>query len=436
MTKKRFFLIFLFFVIYFALQFVLGWAMKGNMYNSFGRATLHDLHTAEKIENLLLGDCHLYSGLDVNKLTELTGETFITVATASQEVDGHLAILKETKKYHPELKRVYIDLDYLNNFVGDFKDRNHLRNIYTISDNLKDKKIKFEYLIHATSPKYYLNHILIFGKNRISGNPKEILNTIKSIINKEYWQYKPPVSGNQRYIKNGFIPSSDIPNSIIVKSYEQNYFDINTISADWYKTMELIFNFCKKIDIELSFFAVPETDFMIWDTINYNAYVDFLRNFVSENGFTYYDFNLAKNLDLIRTDFSDDEHLNFLGADKFTDCFYTFINTPINQRNSLFYSNLQEKKLSKTNSIEGFVKEVSKDGKSVTFKPVTNKKENIITYTCKINQNGVQTILQENSTNNIFSLPLSSYGVMNIQVYLNGTEYCNFDYTFNTQWIK
>ena len=116
--------------------------------------------------------------------------------------------------------------------------------------------------------------------------------------------------------------------------------------------------------------------------------------------------------------------------------FYTFINTPINQRNSLFYSNLQEKKLSKTNSIEGFVKEVSKDGKSVTFKPVTNKKENIITYTCKINQNGVQTILQENSTNNIFSLPLSSYGVMNIQVYLNGTEYCNFDYTFNTQWIK
>lgn len=436
MNKKKIVAFILFFGIYFVIQFLLGWAMKGNMYNSFGRATLHDLHTAEKIENLMLGDSHLYAGLDVNTLSELNNTTFLTAATASQEVDGHLVILKETFKYHPELKRVFIDVDYLNNFQGDFKDRNHLRNIYTISDNLKDKKLKVNYLLKATSPKYYLNHILIFGKNRISGNPKDIIYTVKSLLTGEYWKYKKPVSGNQSYAGNGFIPCSTVPTDTIVKASEQIYFDKSGVSKDWYKFMQKIFEFCNKNNIELCFIAVPESKFKIWDTINYTEYYNFINSYVTSNGFTYYDFNLSNNLELFREDFYDDEHLNYPGAVKFTKCFNEFLNTEALQRGNLFYTSLENKKLSEPNTIAGFVTELSDDGKSITFKPVTNNENNIIEYTYKTEVNNTTNIVAEKTLVNSINLPLGSEGKINIQINLNNEYFCTFDYQFNTLWIK
>ena len=281
-----------------------------------------------------------------------------------------------------------------------------------------------------------LNHFLIFGKNRITGNPKDIITLVKSLINGEYWQYKKPVSGDQAYKGNGYIPCSTVPTDTIVKDSEQIYFDKSTVSKDWYKHMQKIFEFCKTNNLELYFIAIPESKFKIWDTINYQEYYDFIKAYVTAEGFPYYDFNLSNNLELIRSDFYDDEHLNYIGAKKFTECFNTLLKTPIQERDTLFYSTIEQKKLSEPDTIAGFVTQVSDDGKSVTFKPVTNNNNNQIQYTFTISYENNYEIKTSSKPISTVNFPLRTQGTIFVQVRLNDLDFCGFNYSFNTTWIK
>lgn len=430
--KNKALKIVLFIGIFLILNFCAGWLMKGNMYNSFGRATLHDLHTKENIEVLFLGDSHLYAGLDVNAIEEKTGLGCITVATASQEPDGHYVILRETLKYHPELKQVYVDLDYMNNFEGEFKDRNHLRNIYTISDNLKDKKLKADYLLHATSPKYYLNHILLFGKNRISGNPKDAVTMLKSLITREYWSYAPPVSGEQHYIKNGYIPDYEVNTNYYFREYEQVIFNEFNVSNDWFKYVNKIIDFCKENNLELNFIEVCESDYKIYNATNYNDYYEFIKRIAESNNLNYYDFNLSVTLDLTYEDFYDAEHLNYNGSQKFTECLY---NTIFKENYfSPFYESIEEKKNFQSERITGFNYIVSEDGKSITILPVQNKTYSINHYAYYLND--FDTPISEITQDNTITLPPSTNGKLLIKCFLNEQEYCTLEYNFNTEWIK
>ena len=106
------------------------------------------------------------------------------------------------------------------------------------------------------------------------------------------------------------------------------------------------------------------------------------------------------------------------------------------QRGNLFYTSLENKKLSEPNTIAGFVTELSDDGKSITFKPVTNNENNIIEYTYKTEVNNTTNIVAEKTLVNSINLPLGSEGKINIQINLNSEYFCTFDYQFNTLWIK
>ena len=68
-------------------------------------------------------------------------------------------------------------------------------------------------------------------------------------------------------------------------------------------------------------FTAPLPSAYLYNTTNYQAYVDALRDFAAENNTVYWDFSLYKDVDtlnLLVGDFSDAHHLNGQGAEKFT----------------------------------------------------------------------------------------------------------------------
>ena len=79
--------------------------------------------------------------------------------------------------------------------------------------------------------------------------------------------------------------------------------------------------FCQENGINLVLFTAPLPSAYLYNTANYQAYVDALRDFAAENNTVYWDFSLYKDVDtlnLLVGDFSDAHHLNGQGAEKFT----------------------------------------------------------------------------------------------------------------------
>ena len=439
MNKKRIIKIFVFLIVFFILNFVAGWIMKGNFYNSFGRIMMHDLHTADQIDLLFMGDSHLYSSLDVHKLDKDLGVHSFSAATASQEVDGTLAILQETIAKHPEIKKVLIDVDYYNNFSGDFKNRKHLRNVYVVSDNLQDQKIRFKYLLKATSPKYYLNHILIFGKNRIAGNPKDALIMIKSLLNGDYWKYEYPVSEEQTYTGNGFIRYETHNEEFICKEDYNLAFYRDEVSKDWYEHFYKIINLCQENNIQLDFFANPELFYKVCNYVNYEQYILFMNDLLKDTGCRYYDFNLLKPeyLDLGYADYNDLEHMYASGAEKFTDFMESFLTSTDDEKNSMFYTSLQEKRDSMKDTVFGFNYELSDDGKSVKFIPVATRSDLPLTFDYYYtDESGNKTQLSAGTKETTLTYPEHASGKVEAVCYLDGNFYCTFSNDFNTLWIK
>lgn len=77
------------------------------------------------------------------------------------------AVLKEAiNKY--KLRKVFVDLDF-GMTIGQqikFFDKKPSVYICLVSTYLKNKLIKYEYLLKAISPKYYLNSILPIGVDK------------------------------------------------------------------------------------------------------------------------------------------------------------------------------------------------------------------------------------------------------------------------------
>ena len=79
--------------------------------------------------------------------------------------------------------------------------------------------------------------------------------------------------------------------------------------------------FCQENGINLVLFTAPLPSAYLYNTTNYQAYMDALRDFAAENNTVYWDFSLYKDVDtlnLLVGDFSDAHHLNGQGAEKFT----------------------------------------------------------------------------------------------------------------------
>ena len=106
---------------------------------------------------------------------------------------------------------------------------------------------------------------------------------------------------------------------------------------------------CAENGIRLVLFTAPLPSGYLYNTENYQSYVDALRNFcAAHDGLEYWDFSLYKlqsEINLKIEDFSDAHHLNGAGAEKFT----AILCKTIQRRaagesvDDLFYQTVEEK---------------------------------------------------------------------------------------------
>lgn len=110
-----------------------------------------------------------------------------------------------------------------------------------------------------------------------------------------------------------------------------------------------ITDFCAENDIRLVLFTAPLPSGYLYNTENYQSYVDALRNFcAAHDGLEYWDFSLYKlqsEINLKIEDFSDAHHLNGAGAEKFTAILCKTIQRRAAGENvdDLFYQTVEEK---------------------------------------------------------------------------------------------
>lgn len=155
-----------------------------------------------------------------------------------------------------------------------------------------------------------------------------------------------PDSG-EAYRGRGFVYTTGIPQDGFATLLNV---DADTPLSDFgWEYLNKITDFCAENGIRLVLFTAPLPSGYLYNTENYQSYVDALRNFcAAHDGLEYWDFSLYKlqsEINLKIEDFSDAHHLNGAGAEKFT----AILCKTIRRRaagesvDDLFYQTVEEK---------------------------------------------------------------------------------------------
>ena len=362
-----------FIIIFFIICNILSFFLRNDR-NKYARLVMQDFYDQENIDFLLCGASHVAHGINPQLAKEYFSGNVFCSGTSAQKMPATYAVLKEAiNKY--KLKKVFVDLDF-GMAIGqqiNFFDKKPSVDIYLVSTYLKNKLIKYEYLLKATSPKYYLNSILPIGVDKqIELDPITIVKNLKSKITGEYYKYNYEAE-DATYVRGGVIMETDFIKNGSFYSLAKNITPItNNLNEDWKNAIKKIISICEENNISLTFYSSPISDFFLNASGKYDTYISNIKQFLNEYGYQFYDFNLCKEdyLTLSDNNFYDNNHLNKTGIEKFTPVFCNFFTGKIEQKD-LFYNSYSEKLQNQLPHIYGLV--INKENEtSIKIQPVSN----------------------------------------------------------------
>ncbi|MBO4857147.1 MAG: hypothetical protein J5527_01360 [Treponema sp.] len=416
-----------FIIIFFGLTKIVAFLCKDDA-NSYARTLFHEFYEQENIDYLVCGASHVSHGLEANIAGEYFEKNVFNTGTPSQKIDGTYAIIRQASELY-NIEKVFLELDFSIACSPAFSERTGFTSEYIVSNGIKDYKIKTDFLLNCSKPKYYLNAFLPIGKDKLMTlNPKKIFGKIKSIITGEYFKYTYKDSDSEYAGKGCVLDLDEIPNGGYCNDKKEKPIPVDDISDDWIHTIENIISFCKEKNIELIFFSMPCSDFYLNERANYDEYYSFCYDFVTKQGFKYYDFNLIKPelLSLEDSDFQDDNHLSKKGVYKWTDFFCDFFSTKYLESNGIekyFYSSYKEKMNAQEDKIFGLYLIPSSNKQTVEIIPVQNHKTiNGITYDIYTIIDNEEVPVAQKTENNIITLPSGKNGKIRVVSYINDNK--------------
>lgn len=301
-------------VFYLAEWFV--FALTATEISSWSRKILNQMYREEKIEIGVIGGSQVLYGVSPSVIEERTGKSAANLTSSQQPLTAANAILQETAKHHPEMKDVYVSLDYSLVMAEEV----NLESIYMVADAMPLSCNKLRYLLHATPQEYYLNSLLPLRKGESYSFSMDQIRKNLDVLCK--WNYREKVSAG------GFAPHdgmdldtwNGLQEEYTVKS-EHLTEETGRVSlperSEW--AIRDMVCFCKKQGIRIVFFATPVPEFVTDSVNNYEKYADAVCRLLKEvGGEEYLDFNLIsfdrKNAEY----YNDDFHLSGMGAEIFT----------------------------------------------------------------------------------------------------------------------
>ncbi|MBQ9281263.1 MAG: hypothetical protein IJ207_03595 [Treponema sp.] len=419
--------IFLFVLVFFLISLPLSFILKDDA-KSYARILFHEFYNQDNIEYLLCGASHVSHGVDGQRASEIFGKNVFSTGTSQQQIDGTYAVLRQAVKLY-KIEKVFLELDFAITCAPAFSQRKGFSAEYIVSDNLRDFRIKSQYLLECSSPKYYLNAFLPIGKDKmLTLNPKKLAYKMKSIFSGDYFKYT-YTDEKLEYAGKGCVMDSDfIPDGSFSDNKFESAINVSGITDDWKNTVDKIITLCRENGIELIFYSMPGSDFYLNQKGNYDEYYSFCRDFTAQHGFAYYDFNLAKPevLSLKDSDFCDDNHLSKNGVYKWTDTFCDFFSEKYKEEDTLekyFYASYDEKMKSIGERIFGLYMITSDDKKTLEITPVTNLSDTKrITYDVYAITGSEEMLLAKDSINNTVALPAGKSGKIRVVSYIDGVQ--------------
>lgn len=191
------------------------------------------------------------------------------------------------------------------------------------------------------------------------------------------------------------------------------------------KYFNAIIDLCRKEDISLTLFTSPMPDFRIHCMGNYDQYVTCVNELAAKNGLHYYDFNLCNPiyLDLHNdTYFMDHDHLNYEGAQLFTDVLGEVLFDELEGRpipEDMFYASYDEKMCLIDKRIFGLdiQEDTTQDAKTYMIYSIDNLTETEAEFrVTKLCEGETQPVtVQEWSTHNCVTFPETETGVFIVE---------------------
>ena len=413
-----------FFLLFFVLSTFLAFFLK-NDFSKYSRLVMQDFYEQKNIDYLFCGASHVSHGIIPEILSKKLNKNVFCAGTSAQELSGTYYIIKEAINRY-KLKCIFVDLDF-EMAVGEninFFNKEPGKNIYIISSYLKNPIIKTEYLLTATSPKYYLNSFFPLGIYKdIEPNPQTIATNIKTkIFTKDYYNYKYNET-DFLYLRGGAIIKNEAIKNRAFYDFEENISKIQDINKEWLYYLNKIISICKKNNIKLVFYSAPIPDFFLNTSGNYDFYYSFVNDYLKENGYDFFDFNLCrqKYLKLEDCDFYDNNHLNNNGMRKFTDVFFQFI-TKAKTQNEMFFSTYKEKLEIQQPCIYGILLK-KLDGNTINIVPVMNFNNfQQVKFNIYRIDNENDEILYKFSDGNKIIIPQDSKSIRIVSIYNSATQ--------------
>ena len=282
---------------------------------SYTRIMLHEMYKYDgNIDAVIVGGSEVLKGYDSNIASKIMNQNVFNLGSASQQLGGSYAIIKEADKHH-KIKTVFLDVGFQRNqanMEGEIQ-------TYILTDFFHFGINKYSYLYQTAGIKGIENDIMPCIHRH--GEPRDV---IKGKLSEDYrkYGYKHATHDTEKYMGNGFVYSYKNAKHGDYFEIEENI-DSNHVISDFAKTkLNQITKYCNHKDIRLVLIETPLPDATL-SKENYQSYVDYMTEYANKNKIQYLNFNLLKKgyLELNFDDFSDAVHLSGKGAQKFTEVF-------------------------------------------------------------------------------------------------------------------
>ncbi|MBR0173610.1 MAG: hypothetical protein IJQ21_12570 [Lachnospiraceae bacterium] len=392
-----------------------------NDVNSYTRLMMHQLyHTEKNIDVLFAGNSHVYLGVDPEVADVSFGAYTFNAASSSQFMDGTLAVIKEALREN-DIKEIYVDVFYGVMSDEDYSERENMFPTYYLSDFMKPSLNKADFLLHASSKKHYTNSFFIlhrYWETLLDIQSLLALHTSKSTDN--YRQYGPvSMQVLAEYKDRGFVTDKKVlEEEKIINPFAQEPIELDAMlhASDYRNSLDEIVALCKSRQIELVLFVTPVPEWTIIGKGNYDTYSETFRSYAQENGIAFYDFNYCRNEYFDTNDrmmFRDYDHLNHAGALHFSFLFGDLVRGRVSEE-AVFYSSLTEKMRDHEPRVYGLAGPEHTGDTDVSR--VVSNRPGELAYRFSIIPEGAdtETLLQDYSENDVFSVPHEQRGQLRI----------------------
>ncbi|MCB0745128.1 MAG: hypothetical protein KDC67_14565, partial [Ignavibacteriae bacterium] len=266
----------------------------------------HNMYLLEEENDILfVGSSHVFATIDIDYIEQKTNSNAFLLATPSQNISQSYHLIKEFLN-HKTPKVIFLETYSLKEYAGgDFES-------HAAYDGMRLSKTKVEAAYDASfndsiKDLYSFTNLLIpFYKYHDRWNGELTEQDFK------YFQNATLNKGSEIPPVNSEFTPTDFLDYTLSKITEKT-----ALSANIEKRLNDIIAMCDERQIKLVLFSTPYLAHSGYSLENQRKNINYLKDKLNNSAINYLDFNLLyEEININYTDFVDNHHLNYKGAQK------------------------------------------------------------------------------------------------------------------------